>query len=232
MRLSRSASFGLAALLLAGCGGPKPDASTTVTVTNGGPATDKPTAAADQADMFAYLKDGTKIVETTKQTRFKVASKQVGAPSTPSAPETVEVLETTTVKKVKSGPEGTLYALEVKTESGPKPYTRYQLVTPAGLFDADAKGAKRTEVPTIPANLKVGDKWTDKKGDFDLTATVEAYEDVEVPAGKFKAYRLLMNAHGETARIWYAPLGGVVKTERTIDGKPTTDVVKEITVGK
>jgi hypothetical protein len=72
--------------------------------------------------------------------------------------------------------------------------------------------------------LEVGKTWTTKyratnhmtnrTTDFEATWTVQAYEDVTVPAGTFKTFRLtLVDTMGSDEVYWYSPeLGIFVKT--------------------
>jgi hypothetical protein len=87
--------------------------------------------------------------------------------------------------------------------------------------------------------VKVGEKWrTDfTAGDHKSTGTrvVEAVEEVEVPAGKFRAVRVKHEyKDNDTPRkqtLWYAPNVGVVKHAYG-DNRPRVDVLKSFEVPK
>ncbi len=75
--------------------------------------------------------------------------------------------------------------------------------------------------------LLVGDKWSwQGKGLMDVSindqSQVEAEEDVEVPAGKFRAMKVVSNVQQGPARVvktyWYAPGLGLIKTKTENNG--------------
>lgn len=68
--------------------------------------------------------------------------------------------------------------------------------------------------------LEVGKSWTQSRRvtihaskttiPFEITQKVEAYEDVTVPAGTFKAYRIsTVNTLGDQNVVWYSPEHGI-----------------------
>lgn len=75
--------------------------------------------------------------------------------------------------------------------------------------------------------LLVGDKWSwQGKGLMDVSindqSQVEAEEDVEVPAGKFRAMKVVSSVQQGPARVvktyWYAPGLGLIKTKTENNG--------------
>ena len=75
--------------------------------------------------------------------------------------------------------------------------------------------------------LLVGDKWSwQGKGLMDVSindqSRVEAEEDVEVPAGKFRAMRVVSDVQQGPAHVvktyWYAPGVGLIKTKTENNG--------------
>lgn len=83
------------------------------------------------------------------------------------------------------------------------------------------------------AGVKAGESWKhEPKGKAVTTFTVGKEEEVEVPAGKFKAVPVTEETEklGRITR-WYAPGVGVVKEVKDGFGKSTT-VLKSITPGK
>jgi hypothetical protein len=94
--------------------------------------------------------------------------------------------------------------------------------------------------PMLQLPAKPGDKWEYQpraaRGEFPKTkTTVGKEEDVEVPAGKFKAIRIDHERDGkdsERQTQWYAPRVGLVKTITVRDGKETVSVLKSFTPGK
>lgn len=88
--------------------------------------------------------------------------------------------------------------------------------------------------------LEVGKSWTQSMRmtihatnttiPFERTQKVEAYEDVTVPAGTFKAYRIsTVNTLGDQNVIWYSPEHGIFlkqmnrRTEKHRQGPGTQD---------
>src|SRR6185436_14508395 len=60
----------------------------------------------------------------------------------------------------------------------------------------------------LKAKLKAGDSWDVPDGG---KRTVHGPEEVDVPAGKFKALRVVWERDGATLTSWYAPGVGEVK---------------------
>jgi hypothetical protein len=88
--------------------------------------------------------------------------------------------------------------------------------------------------------LRAGDTWEslfDGRPDITVKYTTGKEEDVEVPAGKFRAIRIdsvmtVKDSKFETTD-WYAPGVGLVKsTSRASDGETDVKVLKSFTAGK
>lgn len=102
-----------------------------------------------------------------------------------------------------------------------------------------AAGGKDLDKPVVLVKLpaKPGDTWTNEDPRAGkVTVTVGKEEDVEVPAGKYKALVVVseMNPGGRPAKTtsWYAAGVGLVKSVTTYNGFDTTDVLKSFTPGK
>lgn len=107
------------------------------------------------------------------------------------------------VSRTSTGKKGTLYADIV--------------VSPGGLRQsrelADGKVGW-----VLKATVRDGESWEVPDGG---KRTVHGPEEVEVPAGKYKALRVVWEREGETVTFWYAPNVGEVK--RTVKrGKEET----------
>jgi hypothetical protein len=83
--------------------------------------------------------------------------------------------------------------------------------------------------------VKVGDSWTKDvptNQKQSLSYKVVRVEDVEVPAGNFKALRVEMTLTGHAFPIrtivWYAPGVGIVKMERPSGGSVRTQMLKSV----
>jgi hypothetical protein len=119
-----------------------------------------------------------------------------------------------------------------------------------GLVEVSAKGVYRlrsggvtfkSPLPVVKLPVKPGETW-DNRADSDAGAaalkkfTLVGEEEVEVPAGKFKAVRLDSETGpgADTVRTssWYAPRVGLVKMKTVRDGTETLQVLKSFTPGK
>ncbi len=182
-------------------------------------ADDKPASAADAAKTFAYIRDGAKIVQSRPITIDGKAA---------------ESLTTTTMRRVKEVGKGTLFAFDRAAGSGQPAATTYVLVAPSGLYVSDEAGGQKEESLAMPADLKVGTKWSVRPaaGGVETTSVVVAEEDVTVPAGKFRAFRITRKSGPVDTTLWFSPAAGFVKTETTANGQTTTAVVKEFVAGK
>jgi hypothetical protein len=114
------------------------------------------------------------------------------------------------------------------------------LVSSQGVFSAEP--ADKVPNPLLKLPAKPKDKWDWTTAWGKGTRTIAGAEEVEVPAGKFKAIRveaeltLFPNVIGRTATIkmteWYAPSVGPVKRVSRDDRDERTEVLKEFTPGK
>jgi hypothetical protein len=145
------------------------------------------------------------------------------------------VLEATeTVTKVEAN--GGTYRVSVERAQGGR--------TVMGEFEVSEKGVVRLAgvgkgqpVPLLKLPAKAGDTWGTEGAGPTTTYTMGAEEEVEVPAGKFKALRVDAESQlgGQTrkATAWYAPGVGLVKSVATTPtGFETTSVLKSFTPGK
>jgi hypothetical protein len=123
-----------------------------------------------------------------------------------------------------------------------------------GTFEVSDKGVttvadprKRTTAhPVLKLPAKEGDSWSYESGGGDgpigakSNFTVGEEEEVEVPAGKFKAIRVDMElkydiGNGPTTikrSSWYAPKVGLIKLVTNPGATQTTMVLKSFTPGK
>jgi hypothetical protein len=104
----------------------------------------------------------------------------------------------------------------------------------------------KTPRPAVKLPAKPGEKWSYESDGSDgpvgskATHTVGKEEEVEVPAGKFKAIRVdsdrtLPTATGEIkvrASYWYAPNVGLVKSVTSSGGRDTVRILKSFNSGK
>jgi hypothetical protein len=119
-------------------------------------------------------------------------------------------------------------------------------VSAKGVFRlGGAKGELGEPVPLLKLPAKEGETWTvERPGSFakgpggsnKATYTVGKEEEVEVPAGKFKAIRVEMalELRGGTLKssTWYAAGVGIIKVVTPSGDKERTQVLKSFTPGK
>jgi hypothetical protein len=114
-------------------------------------------------------------------------------------------------------------------------------VSANGVFrDRINKADLKPPLCILKLPLKSGDKWevdSDVQGQaMKMALTVRESEEVEVPAGKYKAVRV--DADGTIAgtqtgvTYWFAPDVGVVKIRYTIAGNESIMELKSFTTGK
>jgi hypothetical protein len=119
-------------------------------------------------------------------------------------------------------------------------WTQVFVVTAKGVsFQLDAEAEPE---PVFKVGLKAGDTWKvehsgPRKGLGTSTFTVGKEEEVEVPAGKFKAIPVtrelpLDGRPGSKTITWYAPGVGVVKKETDTLGGGGVTVLKSFTPAK
>jgi len=100
-------------------------------------------------------------------------------------------------------------------------------VTGGGLLRVAING-KPLEKPSLllKTPTKVGAKWEVGAARYEVT---QEEEDIEVPAGKFKAVRVKL-IDGAESTFWFAPNVGVIKMASTQG--PAVQVLKEFKPGK
>lgn len=153
---------------------------------------------------------------------------------------TVETTEVVTAVEKKDGATVVSVGREVAGKVGTE--LSQMRVTDKGLFRMSSLGTVFTEpycVLQLP--LKPGVAWTAEANRGGVTPTKYHYkavkeEDVEVPAGNFKAFRIEVEyeSAGATQRstIWYAERVGVVKQEHKDKDSGYVKVLKSFTSGK
>jgi hypothetical protein len=106
------------------------------------------------------------------------------------------------------------------------PFVTTIAVTGGGLLRVAINGQK-LETPSLLLKTppKVGAKWDVGAARYEVTQE----EDVEVPAGKFKAARVKL-IDGAESTLWFAPNVGVIKMASTQG--PVVQVLKEFKPGK
>jgi hypothetical protein len=155
---------------------------------------------------------------------------------------TTEYTETVTKVETKDGKLVVSVGRELKDEV--IPISKVE-VSEKGLFRV-ASGNQDLAIPTpllkLPA--KAGDSWTNEPAVPDgavkrtVKYTVGKEEEVEVPAGKFKAVQVeveqIIEGRERTlvTTYWYAAGVGVVKSTMNAGGKERTVVLKSFTPGK
>jgi hypothetical protein len=115
-------------------------------------------------------------------------------------------------------------------------------VTDQGLFRMSTQQTV-FDVPyhVLKLPLKAGEAWTTEARAGGGAGTTFRYkvmkeEDVEVPAGKFKAFRIDVESDGQgrtsRASLWYAPRVGVVRQEHEGGNQKYVKVLKSFKPGK
>jgi hypothetical protein len=153
---------------------------------------------------------------------------------------TVELTEVVTAVEK----EGEGQVVSVGRENGGRvgPDVSQMMVTDKGLFRVSQLGTA-FEAPycVLRFPLTPGATWTSEARsvvgtEAKLKYTAVQEDDVEAPAGKFRAFRLdvELETAGKTSRssIWYAPRVGVVKEERKDTDSGYVKVLKSFTPGK
>lgn len=80
--------------------------------------------------------------------------------------------------------------------------------------------------------MKVGDSWDALAVETseDIKATFMGFEDVELPAGKFKAVHVQYTTRGVTMDFWHAPKVGMVKLAIKQDSTSSEQVLQKYTI--
>jgi hypothetical protein len=122
--------------------------------------------------------------------------------------------------------DGALHVTVTHDRPGAPPAAATVAVTAEGVFRvADNGEAREKLLPILKTPPKVGTKWEGSGGQYEVTKE----EEVEVPAGKFKAVRVETTAGGR-ATLWFAPAVGLVKV---VSGKgDVVQILKEFKPGK
>jgi hypothetical protein len=137
----------------------------------------------------------------------------------------------------------TLITIQELTGNTSFPYLKYS-VSPKGVYLLESSTFKIEPVCVLRFPIKEGDTWPvqyePQKGLRGSTqkVTVGKFEDVEVPAGKFKAIRVEVEVTAHAGKLldtperyvtWYAHEVGLIKT--TLEGV-TIRVLKSFSSGK
>jgi hypothetical protein len=116
---------------------------------------------------------------------------------------------------------GVLVTTETREPDGTEVARAKVKVTARGLFLADRDGRDH-DPPRCLLKLppKAGDRWDvvlggDGRAGLLATSTAGGVEEVEVPAGKFRAARVESECEGVRFVSWYAPKVGLVRTDVT-----------------
>jgi len=123
--------------------------------------------------------------------------------------------------------DGDLHVTIRRESTSADPFVTTIAVTRGGLLRV-AIDDQSLEKPSVLLKTppKVGAKWDIGTAHYEVTQE----EDLEVPAGKFKAVRVKMtNGRAETT-LWFSPNVGVVKMASTQG--PVVQVLKEFKPGK
>jgi hypothetical protein len=167
----------------------------------------------------------------------KVGAKRVMEATTSRQPDGAPGFESVdTVTKVEAK-DGT-YRVTVERETKGKSLVTVYEVSGKGLARV-ASGGKGSPEPAAMLKLpaKAGETWTRGEAAAKVTLTTGKEEEVEVPAGKFKAVPVTSESDLGGGRpvksiAWYAPEVGLVKSVTSVNGIDTTYVLKSFTPGK
>jgi hypothetical protein len=154
--------------------------------------------------------------------------------------EVAEVTETVTAVDQKDGTVRVTVSRNVNTDPAGQSVTE---VSEKGLSLLSTDGdTYPVPAPLLRLSARAGETWTwerEKPGGgtaVRTTYTARGEEDVEVPAGKFRAIRidsqLEIKSRVLTSSHWYAPGVGLVKMVSTSGGVDRTQALKSFTPGK
>jgi hypothetical protein len=156
------------------------------------------------------------------------------------------VMETTFIGDAKKRPASELVETISKVEAKDGKYRvtvdrDFKGKVTSSVYEVSDKGLSRLSVDgkdlTEPSHFlrlpaKKGDTWTAGKNSY----TVGEMEEVEVPAGKFKAIPVTndaeLNGQKMKATAWYAPGVGMVKTTTILGELEMKSVLKTFTPAK
>jgi hypothetical protein len=135
-----------------------------------------------------------------------------------------ELIRTTiTAAEEKDG--GAVLTIGLLTGDKANPYWKV-FVSPKGLFSGDGGlDEQKFPNPLLKLPVKAGEKW---EVPGKPTRTVVGAEEVEVPAGKFRAVRV----ESEGLTEWFAPNVGCVQTVARSANGETKTVLKTFAPGK
>lgn len=152
-----------------------------------------------------------------------------------------EITEVVTEVEKKDGDFIVTVGREVRGELRAYSKTR---VSDGGLFRI-TMGKAEYDPPVCVLKLpaKKGDSWTSEPNGTggkllrSQKHTIAGEEDIDVPAGKFKALRIeielsIESGNGFQSTIWYVPGMGPVKTITKVNGRERIQVLKSFTPGK
>lgn len=143
---------------------------------------------------------------------------------------TVEGGYTDTVTKVEKK-DGALHVTITRERPDAKPFVTVIAVGAEGLSRVESDG-QPLDKPALLLKLpaKAGTTWDHEGGG--ATHTVVGEEEVEVPAGKYKAVRVDLAAKGSESKtsLWFAPAVGLVKMSHSDSDR--VQVLKAFTPGK
>lgn len=168
----------------------------------------------------------------------EVTSASLTGSTTQTVIGTAEATEMVTGVEVKNG----VYTVTLERtfeKAGGKQATVYE-VTDKGVVRPKVPGSDEP-MPLLMLGGQPGDTWTHRTpgwGGHTLkrTFTLGREEEVEVPAGKYKAIKVesvgKLDVFDGRMTEWYAPGVGVVKSETRMGSFIFTSVLKEFTPGK
>ena len=153
-----------------------------------------------------------------------------------STSETTEVVSKVTEKDGK-------FTVTISRDFGGRVIDIEYEVSAKGVFAvSDPNGKLAEPEPRFKLPAKEGDSWTVDRADRQrkrtgtATLTVGKEEEVEVPAGKFKAIPVTtesdLGGAAVKGTVWYAAGVGVVKTATAFGGTDRVQELKEFTPGK
>ena len=187
-----------------------------------------PVPKAKEAELYFPTQEGTKRVMQMKE-----------------GINTTETTETVTKVEQKDG----VYRVSLGREVGGRPAGTAQIfeVSAKGVFRLTSGGVEtKTPYMVLKLGVKEGESWTSEldipgRGGLDGTTgktkhTLGQEEEIEVPAGKYKALRVESESdnNGTTSKstIWIAPGVGIVKIESERGGSKMVQEMKSFTLGK
>ncbi|HVK11304.1 MAG TPA: hypothetical protein VM597_21215 [Gemmataceae bacterium] len=124
--------------------------------------------------------------------------------------------------------DGALHVTITRDYPGSRAFVTVIAVSAEGLHRVSSNGkALDTPIQLFKAPPKVGATW--KWGA--MTYGIVGEEEVDVPGGKYKAFKVESSGGGDSKTVqWFAPGIGLVKQSET--GSDTTIVLKAFTPGK